>query len=60
MTIDKAIEAMEDERANIPVIPHSKLRNAHLLGIEALKQEQRVRRLHGNPKDWLLPGETDE
>jgi len=60
MTLGKAIKAMEDEVNNIPVIPHSKLHSAHLLGIEALKVVKLNQELWGKTEAFTLPGETEE
>lgn len=60
MTIDEAIKAMQDEANNIPVIPHSRLHSAHLVGIEALKRYRVIKQESVLKPFTLLPGETEE
>ena len=60
MTLDEAKKAMEDEVNNIPVIPHSRLHSAHLLGIEALRRMVAQRKQIPPWTGILLPGETEE
>ncbi len=60
MTIDEAIKILNDELDCSGAICVPSIRNALLLGIEALKRVKESREGGGRLIGWLLPGETKE
>jgi len=60
MTIDKAIELLDQDTSGVDFVNYSKLVDAEKLGIEALKAWREHRKAMSHPKNWLLPGETKD
>ena len=58
MRIDEAIEILEDLDTTLPQFPPEKRREALRLGIEALEEVARARRLGPPLVGYRLPGET--
>lgn len=60
MTLNKAIEILQDLMTDLPQFSPDDRREAVMLGIEALKQ---IKESRFDPSTWeprLLPGETEE
>ena len=60
MKIDKAIEILTIHNDHNPNFTDAERREAHQLGIEALKRIKSFRTNMGSQKFWQLPGETDD
>lgn len=60
MTIDEAIEKLEEAAQNLMTPRHYKYVSAIKLGIEALKRCKYIRTHPSEPRVWELPGETKE
>lgn len=60
MTIDEAIEELEQAKPYITDWKSVHCRNALQLGIEALKRVAKMRTYKPDPPGLLLPGETEE
>ena len=59
MTLEKAIEVLENLLTNLPQVPPQDRREAILLGILALEEIGRVREGTAWKDNELLPGETE-
>ena len=60
MTLEEAIESLGNLERHPVIYGWSKSRDAAKIGIEALKQIQRIRLIEGKPDICWLPGETKE
>ena len=60
MTLDKAIEILEYHRDAVGEVAGTEFANAIKLGIEALEEFARARRLGPPLPGFMLPGETQE
>lgn len=60
MTIDKAIEILENAEACSDVVPVEDYLTARRLGIEALKEVQAQRNIFPKGSYKLFPGETKD
>lgn len=60
MKIDEAIKMLHSLQGETPEQLATPMQQALKLGIEALKEHQRIRRKGFFTKEMLLPGETEE
>ncbi len=60
MTIDKAVEILDNYQADMCLTPATDLRDAVKLGIEALKRINEIRESPLGYTEFRLPGETKE
>lgn len=60
MTLEDAIDCINEESQNLTGMDIQYRFNALRLGLEALKRLEELRRYPDHNPKWLLPGETEE